>query len=440
MESPSLPEALVTAQDISNLQISTHGRALQGSFVKGLLAISSAGLLTCSLPSPDIGWFAWIALVPLLIACDGLMPLQAATLGFLSGMAANVMTYHWVFEVKGFGTQHFVVLSTFFALYPAAWCAGISWWNSHRHSLIFAAPALWVFLDYVRAHAGFMAFPWGTIAQTQHENLAILQVATLTGEYGVTFLVVLGNMALAGIILKQAWRNAAVIGLVIALVHLGGAVALFLDRPNPTIVVAAVQPNILLGERATAAGRAAVLNRLNKLSQSTTEANPSLIVWPETAVAGSVRTNPLLAMNLSELAQEIGIPIMFGAGEVEKFASRDPQGNMQRRAYNSAYVVTPEQGLGSPYTKRVLLPFGEYVPLEDIIGWPAWLAPPTFQKVAGDQPITYTLANGIVLSPLICWENLFAKARTRISPKGSTAARAADQRWLVRAHGRANST
>ncbi len=92
---------------------------------------------------------------------------------------------------------------------------------------------------------------------------------------------------------------------------------------------------------------------------------------------------------------------------------------MQRRAYNLAYVVTPEQGLGSPYTKRVLLPFGEYVPLEDIIGWPAWLAPPTFQKVAGDQPIAYTLANGIVLSPLICWENLFAGLARESVRKGA---------------------
>src|SRR5215467_4939471 len=109
-------------------------------------------------------------------------------------MAANLMIYHWLFEVDGFGIHHFAVLSTFFALYPAAWCAGISWLNRHRPSLVVAAPALWVLLDYVRAHAGFMSFPWGTLAHTQHQNLALLQIATLTGEYGVTFLVVLGNV------------------------------------------------------------------------------------------------------------------------------------------------------------------------------------------------------------------------------------------------------
>lgn len=385
---------------------------------RSLLALSSAGLLASSLPGPDIGWLAWIALVPLLIACKGIKPSQGAAPGFLAGMAANFGTYYWLFEVKGFGISHFLVLSSFFALYPAAWTAGISLLNKSRFSLIFTAPTLWVLLDYLRAHAGFMAFPWGTLAHTQHQNLPILQIATITGEYGVTFLVVLGNAALAGVILHGAWRRAAAAGLMIALIHLVGAIALFLDRPGPTIRVAAVQPSILLGERNTAAGRAVTLNRLNRLTQAAAASNPSLIVWPETAIAANLRTNPFLAMELVTLAREVRTPIVFGVGEVDKFATRNPTGSLERRAYNAAYLVT-EQGLGAPYIKRVLLPFGEYVPLENIIGWPAWLAPPMYRRVAGDEPISYTVPHGIVFSPLICWENLFAELARESVRKGA---------------------
>lgn len=372
------------------------------------LSLLSAAFLTCSLPAPDIGWLGWVALVPLMVACQGLPPLRAAGLGFLGGMAANVGIYHWLFEVKGFGLQHFLILSTFFALYPAAWCAGVSWLSRRRFSLLFAAPALWVFLDYVRAHAGFMAFPWGTLAQTQHQNLAILQIATITGGYGVTFLVVLGNVFLAEIVLHRAWRNAVVAGLMIALIHVGGIVAIFMDRPTPIIRIAAVQPNILLGERSTATGRSVVFNRLESLTREVAVSHPALIVWPETAIAGNLQADPFLAMDLTALAQEVRAPIVFGAGEVEKLAKRDPKRTLKPRAYNSAYVVTPEQGLGTPYIKRMLLPFGEYVPLQNIMGWPAWLAPTTFHNVAGDQPISYAVSQGIVFSPLICWENLFA--------------------------------
>lgn len=406
---PSLPQAFATGQDASYaLQQSTHTKALNQFLAKGLLALLSAGLLACSLPSPDIGWLAWIALVPLLIACDGLRPLQAATLGFLSGMAANVMIYHWLFEVKGFGIQHFAVLSTFFALYPAAWCAGISWLNLHRPSPIFAAPALWILLDYMRAHAGFMAFPWGTLAQTQHQNLSLLQIATLTGEYGVTFLVVLGNVALADVLLKRTRRCAVVIGLLIGLVHLAGALVLVGEDFRTTIRVAIVQPNILLHERATRAGRAAVFNRLESLTLDAAGSHPALIAWPETAIAGNLRADLFLAADMMALAQEAGTPIVLGVGEVEKFATRDNKGNLARRAYNAAYVAKPGEGLGAPYIKRVLMPFGEYVPLESVVGWPAWLAPPVFQTAVGNTPSTFTLSDGTPFAPLICWENLFA--------------------------------
>jgi apolipoprotein N-acyltransferase len=409
MISQSLLQTFIRGQGIlDGLRLSSLKGVLARFLLRATCALLSAGLLTCSLPSPDLGWLAWIALVPLLIACAGLSPLQAGTVGFLSGMAANLAIYHWVFAVNGFGIHHFIVLSTFFALFPAAWCAGLSWLNRRQTSLIFAAAALWVLLDYVRAHAGFMAFPWGTLAQTQHQNLALLQLATITGEYGVTFLVVMINVAIFGFVFYGAWRTAVPVVVLVALIHLLGALALFFEPPGPTVRLAAVQPHILLGERATAAGRAIVLDRLIRLTQGAAASNPSMIVWPETAIAGNVRTDPLLAMGLVALAQDINTPIVFGAGEVEKFASRDPRGNLQRRAYNSAYVVTPEEGLRTPYLKRVLMPFGEYVPLEHVIGWPAWLAPPTFQKVAGDQGVSFRLPNGLVVSPLICWENVFA--------------------------------
>ena len=185
-----------------------HASLLDRVSVKMVLLLSSAVLLTCSLPEPDIGWLAWIALVPLLIVCDGATLLGAAGLGFLFGTAANIGIYHWLFAVNGFGIHHFLILSTFFALYPAVWCAGISWLRRRGSALLFTAPALWVGLDYLRAHAGFMAFPWGTLAHTQHENLAVLQIATITGEYGVTFLIIMANAAIAEMILKLRSRKA----------------------------------------------------------------------------------------------------------------------------------------------------------------------------------------------------------------------------------------
>jgi apolipoprotein N-acyltransferase len=370
-------------------------------------ALLTAILLVLAFPTPDQGWLAWVALLPLFIACEGISPFGAAALGFLYGMAANIGIFRWLFEVPGFGVTHFLILGSFFALYPAVWCAGVALLGRVRSPLIITAPSLWIALDYLRAHAGFMAFPWGTLAQTQHQNLAILQVATFAGEYGVTFLVVLGNAALAGIILHRAWRNAAVAGLVLALAHIGGGFALFEESPGPRLRVAAIQPNILIDERATVEGRALTLNRLDRLTRVAASLRPALIAWPETAVAGNVRSDPRLTVGLVELAREVRTPIVLGVSEVEKFVSSDAQGTVHRRAYNSAYLVTPDGPLGAPYVKRVLLPFGEYVPLQGLIRWPAWLGFRGFDTVPGDSHHRFTLPDGTPFAVLICWESLF---------------------------------
>lgn len=173
------------------------------------LALLTAALWSWSLPELDLGWLGWVALVPLAVVCHGVPPLTAAMFGFMSGLGTAYGTLHCIFEVPGFGLHHSLVAASYLALYPACWCLGVSLMSRAGGAPAFPAAALWVLLDYVRAHAGFLAFPWGTLAHTQHRNLPLLQVATITGEYGVTFVVVLASVAVAGIMLQRAWRVAA---------------------------------------------------------------------------------------------------------------------------------------------------------------------------------------------------------------------------------------
>lgn len=370
------------------------------------LGLFSAALMTCSLPEPDLGWLAWIALVPLFIACDALGPLPAAALGFLYGTATTFGTYRWLFAVSEIGVHHFLILSTFFALYPAAWCAATALVKRWQWSSIATAAALWVALDYVRANAGFLAFPWGTLAHTQHQNLVVLQAATLAGEYGVTFLVVMANAAVAGVVLERSWRGAVIAGLVLILVYIGGAAMLFAERSGPWVRLAATQPSILFGEQTTAAGRATSLNRLDQLTRVAAASRPALIAWPESAVIGNLGNNPFLTADFQELAREVNAPLVVGVAEVEKFASVNPSAS--RRAYNAAYVVTPEGMLAEPYIKRVRLPFAEYLPLRSVVKWPTWLVPQMIDMVPGDKPQLFKLQDGTLFATLICWESLFS--------------------------------
>lgn len=373
-----------------------------------LLAVLSAVLLIGSLPAPDIGWLGWVALVPLMLACQGLRPRSAACLGLMFGIVASFGIYGWLFEVPGFDMRHAIVLALYVGAYPAAWCAATAWVTRRHAPLILAAPALWVAIDYLRAHAGFLALPWGTLAQSQHHNLAILQIASLGGEQAVTFLVVLGNAALVSLILRRAHQGALVAGVILALAHLWGASVLSSEQPGPTIRVAAIQPNILIGERKTESGRSENMERLEQLTRAAAADHPSLIVWPESAIPGNLHSDPALIVRLQSLSDTIEIPLILGAAEVEKFATGDREITMGRRVFNTAHLLRPGEPLAQPYRKRVLVPFAEYLPYPDIIPWPEWLAPRVSEMTPGENAQLFNLTTDLSIGTLICWENVFA--------------------------------
>jgi apolipoprotein N-acyltransferase len=372
------------------------------------LALLTSVLLSGSLPQLNWGWLAWVALTPLLLACSGLTSLRAAALGLLSGLAAAYGTMYWIFEVPAFGILHFLLGASYLALYPTIWCVGIAWMIRAGVTVTLPATALWVVLDYVRSHAGFLAFPWGTLAHTQHQNLAILQVATVAGEYGVTCIVALGSAAIAGMIVQRAWRHALCAGIIVLLAHAFGALVLWTEHPLPTIRLAAVQPNIPVGRLATLEGRRTNFDHLERLTKAASAMGPALIAWPETAIAGNVQANPVLAAELQTLVQNVGTPIVLGVSEVEKFSLRDDRGEIRRRAYNSAYVLAPDLPLAGPYHKRILMPFGEYMPLERFVSWPAWVGGRGYDRASGNRPQLFSLPDGTIFSVLICWESLFS--------------------------------
>jgi apolipoprotein N-acyltransferase len=392
---------------IDRLQIDAP-RFWESPLARVLLALLSSALLICSLPSPDIGWLGWVALVPLIVACHGLRPLRAAGLGLMTGIVASFGIYGWLFEVPSFDMRHAVVLALYVSIYPTVWCAATAWLTRRQVPLLVTAPVLWVAVDYARAHAEFLALPWGTLAQAQHLNLAILQVASLGGEHAVTFLVALGNAALAGLILKRERRAAVIAGIVLALAHVWGMAVLSSVPQGETIAVTAIQPNIQIAERKTDEGRRANMERLEQLTRTAAAAHPAMIVWPESAIPGDLHTDPLLLTRVQSLSDTIGIPLIVGTAEVEKFATNDQEMTVGRRAFNSAYLVRPGEPLTQPYRKRVLVPFAEYLPHPDVIPWPEWLAPRVSEMTPGDGAHLFTVTDRLSVGTLICWENLFA--------------------------------
>jgi len=390
-------------------------KLLGGSVLKIFRRLVLSGLTACllflSLPDPDLGWLAWIALVPLLIACRDLGPLQSCLTGLFCGLLSNLFIFSWILQVPDFRYHHFGLAAFYLALYPATWCAGLALARHSKLPPLIAAPSLWVFLDFIKAHAGFLALPWASLAYSQHDNLPLLQIMTITGEYGVTFLLVMANLAVYELITSHIWRPALAVLILLLCIGTWGTCRLSQTTAPRDIRISIVQPSILLQERQTASGCLASLQRLERLTREAADEKPALIVWPETAVRG-FPSDPLPLERVQKLVRSTRIPLILGTSEYEKFARPDDSGThtiqFATRSYNSAYLVMPDGTLSTPYRKRLLVPFAEYLPGQPYIQWPPWIVHRTFDTLPGNRPGYVFPERNLKIALIICWENLFA--------------------------------
>ena len=125
-------------------------------------------------------------------------------------------------------------------------------------------------------------------------------------------------------------------------------------------------------------------------------------------MAGNLLSNQGMVATLEDLTRAIGVPIIVGTAETQKIFNQQAATIRSQAVFNAAYLLQPGAPLSQAYRKRVLLPFGEYLPYEKIIPWPEWLAPRVAEMTAGENAHLFQLPNGVRVGALICWENLFA--------------------------------
>jgi apolipoprotein N-acyltransferase len=350
-----------------------------------------------------------------MLSLQGRSPLTAFGLGWLYGLVAVYGICGWLFQVPAFCWYHGLLLAVYLALYPAVWASTTALLSTQNGGFCycFLPPALWVVLDYLKAHAGFLAFPWATLDLSQHSMLPLLQLASISGGYGITFIIVLINSAVAYMILTR--NGKPLLGLLLVVGVLAGWGKTRLDHPHRggrRLTVAALQPVIPPRKDSEKSDSETVLRPLlARLTKQAVHQGARLVVWPETAL-GNFNNHPQTRHWLSRLAAANHCCILTGVSEYDKFQSRNENSGKENgpriRCYNSACFVTANGDIAPLYHKQRLLPFGEYLPLPSIIHWPRWLISPFIECVAGRKNQLFPLTNGDYLAPVICWENMFA--------------------------------
>ena len=247
----------------------------------------SGSLLVLCFPTIDLYVLSWFVLVPFLLSLYDKEPKQAFLAGVFFGVPYFFGTLYWIYHsLNHYGNIPFVVsiflvalLCLYLSLYTGffALLFSITIKRTNLPSL-FIAPIFWVVLEYLRSYL-FTGFPWSSIGYTQYKLLTLIQIADITGVYGVSFLLVAVNGALADIFfirrrlkdmplfpLSQTVIGFSALALVIIITIIYGQWKMGQQIPGKYVTISIVQGNIEQDKKWEPAYQMSVLETYQKLS------------------------------------------------------------------------------------------------------------------------------------------------------------------------------
>lgn len=355
------------------------------------LAALSAGLQVLIFPTPSWTWLSWVALVPLLLALlqrqdeqvlrpgdvEGFTMAQGFKLGYLCGALWYLGSCYWVFHVMNtygglpapVAAGILILFCLYLGLYHGLFAALIV--RLGRKSVPFAlvvSPFLWVGVELARSR--ITGFPWDLLGTAQVDNIALTRIAPYTGVYGVSFVIAVVNAVLAAALLAR--RKRMTIGLAALAAGIGlQALALWRPAESPaTHMARLVQQNVPITQSPWTADQfdhtIAELADLSRQPKGGTpaphwSAAPRLIIWPESP-APFYMNDPKMNHWLSTLATDQDAYVLAGS-----LGIRAPQSGGEYDIFNSALLISPHGAYVSRYDKIHLVPFGEYVPFQELL-------------------------------------------------------------------------
>ncbi len=308
--------------------------------VRQLAALASGLLFVLVFPSPDLGWLAWIALVPLLAVIEGQTPAAGFRFGYLTGFVAFGGTLAWM---RTFTPAAWLLVTAIAAIYLGAFAAGVRLLAQRRaQAILWAAPLTWVAIEVVRS-VGPIGFPWVLLGLSQYRTPHVLPLAGIVGVFGISGLIVLVNALAASIIAARGLTRAGVVALLVVLIALGAAELRRVGTSAPERVVAALQPNVSPVGRIDPAMARTAISGLLQLTAEARRAGAELIVYPESAVPADL-----------DGSADVRRAIAHSAGGAVVVA-----GSLMSGPRNGLVILNPQGEIIGRYAKRRLVPFGE---------------------------------------------------------------------------------
>ena len=358
------------------------------------LVVAALGGVIFSLTFPPAALWpaAFVAVTPLIWLLQAARWRRGALLGFVYGALAYGITLSWIHR---FGAGAWIALTVLCALSTSlvGALAPLVIRRGRPLASALGLASLWTFVDFARGAWPFGGFTWGALGISQVENRATIRLASVTGIWGVTFIVVLANALLVAALVDGGawWRRGARVTMAIGVV-LAPVLVPFPTANGRSVDIAAIQVDV---RTATHVGDIAAMDAA--LQRTLRGRPPDLVVWGEGAVDPAALADPRVVAEIRSAISTVGAPTLIGA------VVDDPNGS----EHTSALAFDGAGTLVGRYDKVHLVPYGEYVPFRSELTWVHSLQQVPIDRTAGGQAAPLSIVGLPTFGTPICFENSF---------------------------------
>jgi apolipoprotein N-acyltransferase len=406
----------------------------KGATAKGgvyfLTTVASSFLISASYPPLDLGILGWFGLSPLLFLLRQRRPLSASLIGFIYGVFFGLFAFYWADCIASVNLPSFLVMLFIFALFFLIFGL-LHGLVSERVGawMILGAPALWVAIEYVRSNLSFLSLPWNLMGHSQYRYLPVIQIADITGVYGISFLLVAVNQFVSKVpdfygqerikLKRHTYTSHSILSLLIVificlLAFSYGWYKLGKNEKTDHLRIALVQANILARNDMSIIQQVGHLRVYGRLTKEAAQKRPAIVIWPASSLPAPI-TSRVVRFTLIQLAPQIGTHLLVGGAGQDK-GGPPREGHLPYS--NSEFLISPSGRPVAQYNKIRLLAFNEYLPLQGIIHWPEWITTLKGSFIPGKE---YTLfeVSGARFGTPVCWENMFPDLFRRFVKEGA---------------------
>ncbi len=396
-------------------------------------------LLAAAFPKIGIAGLAWIVPGLILLTALGKTGGESFRIGYVTGLAYYLASLYWLLlipyrwhSIPLGPAAGWLSLSAYLALYPATWVwllsprsppavlpahpGGVLVRGWARRALwAISGAMLWVALEMILARF-LSGFPWNPLGVSQYQLVPLIQIASITGVYGVSFLVVWVSLALlsAGLMIvlrptnRSAWGGELILPvLAIAFAfNFGFRQLVPASGPERTLNVTFIQssiPQTLIWDTTQNEER---FRDLIRLSEQALSNRTDLLIWPEAAVPSFARWDTNIYPAITNLVRQHHVWLILGSDDLGRPAPPAPTD--QYEFYNASFLVNPEGEFVARYRKQKLVVFGEYIPLVRWLPFLKWFTPIDGGFTPGESDVPFVLTRpDVKTSTLICFEDIF---------------------------------